>query len=93
MAESPFKQNLGWIVPKVRVRRTADLWTWLIIATHTQLRLARPLRRASAAPGSGWRKLVGSPPARGRRGLRHIRAKADRRRKALMASHTAVQVN
>lgn len=39
-----FKQTLGWtIFPKVRDPHTADLWTWLIIAAHTQLRLARPL--------------------------------------------------
>lgn len=38
-----FKQTLGWTVPEVRDPHTADLWTWLIIAAHTQLRLARPL--------------------------------------------------
>ncbi|MER5908263.1 hypothetical protein ABT150_51125 [Streptomyces mirabilis] len=38
-----FKQTLGWTDPKVRDPHTADLWTWLIIAAHTQLRLARPL--------------------------------------------------
>jgi hypothetical protein len=38
-----FKQTLGWTVPKVRDPHTADLWTWLIIVAHTQLRLARPL--------------------------------------------------
>ncbi|SEO94177.1 hypothetical protein SAMN05216267_105816 [Actinacidiphila rubida] len=37
------KQTLGWTAQKIRHADTADLWTWLIIAAHTQLRLARPL--------------------------------------------------
>lgn len=31
------KQTLGWTAPKVRHADTADLWTWLITAAHTQL--------------------------------------------------------
>ena len=38
-----FKQTLGWTAPKIRTPHAADRWTWLIIAAHTQLRLARPL--------------------------------------------------
>jgi DDE superfamily endonuclease len=38
-----FKQILGWTAPKIRSPEAADRWTWLIIAAHTQLRLARPL--------------------------------------------------
>ncbi|GAA3449683.1 hypothetical protein GCM10018962_15160 [Dactylosporangium matsuzakiense] len=38
-----FKQTLGWTRPKLRNPHAADRWTWLIIAAHTQLRLARPL--------------------------------------------------
>lgn len=53
---------LGWTVPKVRDPHTADLWTWLIIAAHTQLRLARPLAEdLRRPPGNGRRSLVGSP--------------------------------
>ncbi|MEU1566571.1 hypothetical protein ABZ504_40350 [Streptomyces mirabilis] len=37
------KQTLGWTAPQVRHADTADLWTWLVIAAHTQRRLARPL--------------------------------------------------
>lgn len=37
------KQTMGWTRPKVREPEAADRWTWLIIAAHTQLRLARPL--------------------------------------------------
>src|SRR6185437_10722238 len=37
------KQTLGWTRPKLRSPQAADRWTWLVIAAHTQLRLARPL--------------------------------------------------
>lgn len=53
-----FKQTLGWTAPKLREPAAADRWTWLVIAAHTQLRLARPLAEDSAIPGSG-------PPAKG----------------------------
>jgi DDE superfamily endonuclease len=45
-----FKQVLGWTAPKIRDPAAADRWTWLIIACHAQLRLARPLR--TGGPGS-----------------------------------------
>lgn len=52
----------------LRDPHTADLWTWLIIADHTQLRLARPhaedLRRPWERPAEP-RRLT---PARVRRG-------------------------
>ena len=38
-----FKQVLGWTAPKIRDPAAADRWTWLIIAAHAQLRLARTL--------------------------------------------------
>ena len=37
------KQGLGWATPRVRRPEQADRWTWLVVAAHTQLRLARPL--------------------------------------------------
>lgn len=37
------KQILGWTRPRVRDSAAADRWTWLIIAAHTELRLAGPL--------------------------------------------------
>jgi hypothetical protein len=37
------KTTLGWTTPRPRDPEQADTWTWLIAATHTQLRLARPL--------------------------------------------------
>jgi hypothetical protein len=38
------KQTLGWTRPKLRPPAAADAWTWLTIAAHTQLRLARVRR-------------------------------------------------
>ncbi|SDZ19378.1 DDE superfamily endonuclease [Geodermatophilus africanus] len=38
-----FKQTMGWTAPKIRSPAAADRWTWLVIAAHTQLRLARHL--------------------------------------------------
>ena len=35
------KQTLGWTTPRVRHPEQADLWTWLVLASFTQLRLAR----------------------------------------------------
>ena len=68
-----WKQTLGWTCPNIRSPEAADRWTWLIIAAHTQLRLARNLVddlrhpwEKPAAPG----KLT---PARVRRGFRNIR--------------------
>lgn len=37
------KQNLGWTRPHLREPAAADRWTWIMIAAHTLLRLARPL--------------------------------------------------
>jgi hypothetical protein len=35
------KQNMGWTTPRVRHPEQADLWSWLVVAAYTQLRLAR----------------------------------------------------
>ena len=71
-----FKQVLGWTAPKIRDPAAADRWTWLIIACHAQLRLARPLaadlRRPWERPAPPGRLT----PARVRRGFRNIRAKS-----------------
>jgi hypothetical protein len=69
------KQTLGWTAPKIRSPYTADRWTWLVIAAHTQLRLARPLAADLRRP---WEQpaLPGRlTPARVRRGFRHLRAR------------------
>ncbi|WP_433227319.1 hypothetical protein [Microtetraspora malaysiensis] len=70
-----FKQTLGWTVPKIRTPQAADRWTWLIIAAHTQLRLARPLTADLRRP---WEKPAPPgrlTPARVRRGFRNLHAK------------------
>ncbi|WP_308258077.1 NF041680 family putative transposase [Pseudonocardia lacus] len=67
------KQTLGWTTPKIRTPAAADRWTWLLIAAHTQLRLARPLaadlRRPWERPAAPGRLT----PARVRRSFRNIR--------------------
>ncbi|MFJ8142759.1 transposase [Streptomyces sp. NPDC096013] len=73
-----FKQTLGWTVPKVRDPNTADLWTWLIIAAHTQLRLARPLAADLRRPWERPAEPRRLTPARVSRGFRHLRAKTTR---------------
>jgi hypothetical protein len=35
------KQDMGWSTPRVRHPEQADLWSWLVVAAYTQLRLAR----------------------------------------------------
>jgi len=35
------KQTLGWTTPRPRTPEQADRWTWLVLASYTQLRLAR----------------------------------------------------
>ena len=54
-----FKQVLGWTAPKIRSPHAADRWTWLIIAAHTQLRLARDLTADLRRP---WERPA--PPGR-----------------------------
>ena len=71
-----FRQVLGWTAPKIRDPAAADRWTWLVIACHTQLRLARPLAADLRRP---WERAAPPgrlTPARVRRGFRNIRAKA-----------------
>jgi DDE superfamily endonuclease len=68
------KQTLGWTRPKLRSPEAADRWTWLVLAAHTQLRLARPLAADLRRP---WERPLPPEkltPARVRRGFRNIRA-------------------
>ncbi|KPH99340.1 hypothetical protein OV450_5278 [Actinobacteria bacterium OV450] len=55
------KQTLGWTRPKLRDSQAADRWTWLVLAAHTQLRLARPSLAISAVRGRGQRTRTDSP--------------------------------
>lgn len=70
------KQTLGWTRPRTRTPEQGDRWTWIIMAAHTQLRLARHLTCDLRRP---WEKPVTEPhrltPARIRRGFRNLRPK------------------
>jgi len=72
------KQTLGWTTPQVRSPETPDRWTWLIIAAHTQLRLARDI--VEDKPRT-WERKPAEPrklsPARVRRAFRDIRPELD----------------
>ncbi|MCG3041250.1 transposase [Streptomyces sp. S1A] len=72
------KQTLGWSRPKARRPDTADLWTWLVITAHTQLRLARSLAEDLRHPWERPAEPQRLTPARVRRGFRHLRVKAAR---------------
>jgi hypothetical protein len=67
------KQTLGWTTPRVRAAEAADRWTWLMIATYTQLRLARHLVEDLPRP---WERHPATPtrlsPVRVRRGFRRV---------------------
>jgi hypothetical protein len=69
-----FKQLLGWTTLKIRDPAAADRWTWLIITTHAQLRLARPLADDLRLPWERPAPPGRLTPARVRRGFRNIRA-------------------
>jgi hypothetical protein len=67
------KQTLGWTKPKIREPEAADLWTWLLLAAHAQLRLVRELVDDLRRP---WERRAAQgrlSPARVRRGFRNIR--------------------
>jgi hypothetical protein len=70
------KQSLGWTRPRIRTPEQGERWTWVIIAAHTQLRLARHLTTDLRRP---WEKPVTEPrrltPTRVRRGFRNLRPK------------------
>lgn len=70
-----FKQTLGWTRPKIRNPEAADRWTWLIIACHTQLRLARHLADDIRRPWERPTPPGRLTPARVRRGFRNLHRK------------------
>lgn len=70
-----FKQTLGWTAPKLREPAAADRWTWLVIAAHTQLRLARPLAEDLRNPWKRPARQGRLTPARVRRGFRRLHRK------------------
>ncbi len=68
------KSVLGWTAPQIRTPAQAERWTWLILAVHAQLRLARgmtgDLRRAWEKPTPTGKPLT---PGRVRRGFAKLR--------------------
>src|SRR5213078_4769927 len=68
------KSVLGWTAPHIRTPEQAQRWTWLILAVHTQLRLARgltaDLRRPWEGPIPAGRPLT---PGRVRRSFPQLR--------------------
>ena len=68
-----FKQTLGWTTPKIRTPEAADRWTWMVIAAHTQLRLARHLAEDLRRPWERAAPPGRMTPARVRRGFPSIR--------------------
>jgi hypothetical protein len=67
------KQTLGWTRPELRTPEAANRWTWLIVAAHTQLRLARPLAADLRRPWERPAEPGRLTPARVRRGFRNLR--------------------
>lgn len=66
------KQTLGWTTPMLRDPNAADNWTWVVLAAHTQLRLARPIAADHRLP---WQRPAPPgclTPARVRRDFRNI---------------------
>jgi hypothetical protein len=68
------KNTLGWTTPALCTPQQADRWTWLIVAAHTQLRLARGLIADHRLPWERPREPAHLTPARARRGFRRLRA-------------------
>jgi hypothetical protein len=66
------KQALGWTTPKLRTPEQADRWTWLIIATLTQLRLARHLVGDHRLPWQQPLPTAAVTPGRARLGFAYL---------------------
>lgn len=60
------KQTLGWTRPHLPDPAAADRWTWLILAAHTQLRLARVLVADHRLPWQQPLPAASMTPARTR---------------------------
>lgn len=70
-----FEQQLGWTVPRLRDPAAADRWTWLVIAAHAQLYLARGLTGDLRRPWERPTPTERLTPTRVRRGFRRLRPK------------------
>jgi hypothetical protein len=63
------KQTLGWTTPRLRHPVQAERWTWLVLAAHTQLRLARAIVADQRLPWERPRSQPRLSPVRVRRGF------------------------
>jgi hypothetical protein len=70
------KQHLGWTRPLLRDPAAADRWTWLVIACHAQLHLARPLAAAAELPWHKPQPASAMTPGRVRAAFRRVRQTA-----------------
>lgn len=68
------KNTLGWTAPSLCTPEQAERWTWLTIATYTQLRLARTHVDDLRLPWERPRPASQLTPTRVRRGFRRLRA-------------------
>jgi hypothetical protein len=71
------KNTLGWTTPALRTPEQADRWTWLTVASYTQLRLARSIVEDLRLPRERPRDAAKLTPARVRRGFRRLRVIID----------------
>lgn len=94
--------DLGWTRPRLRDPESADRWTWLLLAVHTQLRLARGLVTDLRRPWERPTEPARSTPARVRRGFRNapniarpaaVPNRRGRGQAALRARRTVLQRN
>jgi len=63
------KQTLGWTTPRPRHPEQADRWTWLVLASYAQLRLARQVATDVRLPWERPRPPGKLSPYRVRRGF------------------------
>jgi DDE superfamily endonuclease len=68
------KQILGWTTPRPRTPEQADRWTWLVLASYTQLRLAREIAGDQRLPWERPRPQPRLSPYRVRRGFPRLLA-------------------
>jgi Transposase DDE domain len=66
------KQTLGWTTPRPRTPAQAERWTWLVLAAHAQLRLARQLVRDQRLAWERPRPPNRLSPVRVRRGFSRL---------------------
>ena len=66
------KQTLAWIMPRLRSPQQADLWTWLVVAAYTHLRLVRGWVRDKRLPWERRLKADKITPYRVRRAFSSV---------------------